>query len=79
MTSFNKFDPIMLTAVCSFTLDVFKCEEIRDRREKMRPFADRLDNLKKLIPLLGMEKFQELLTISRKYYSVAQGKSQKRG
>lgn len=47
----------MLTAVCTFTLDIFTCDEIKENSDKMRPFYDRLDNLKKLMPLIGMDKF----------------------
>jgi len=60
-------DPILLTSICSFALDLFECPELRYNMEFMEPFYVRIGDLKELIPYLGLMKFDSLLEMTRHY------------
>ena len=65
-------DPILLTAICTFALDLFECEEIKNNEEFMAPFHAKISDMKHLIPYLGFDKYQGLLEMSRKYHGAVQ-------
>ena len=63
----ERTDPILLTAICTFALDLFECDDLRQNGDFMKPWSDRMNNLKEMIPYLGGEKYQDLLVMTRQY------------
>lgn len=61
-------DPLVLTAICTFTIDLFESPEIKLKSEAMEPYAKELENMEHLLPYLGGDKYQELLQMTRRYY-----------
>lgn len=59
--SHPKTDPVLLTAICSFTLSLLSCEEIKTDKEFMLPFYERLSNLRFMLPYMGDEMLGELM------------------
>ena len=53
-------DPVLLTAVCTFALDMFECEDILNNEEIMNPFFIELKSMQELIPYLGGDKYKDL-------------------
>lgn len=62
-----KADPILLTAVCTFALYLFNCEEIRFNKRNMTPFYEMTSDLNNLIPYMGFEKYPDLILMAKKY------------
>ena len=70
----NRADPILLTAVCTFALDVFETDEIVKDSDFMKPFFEVIMNLIELMPYLGVSnekmpinKYSLLLQMTRAY------------
>ena len=59
--SHPKTDPILLTAVCKFALDLFECDELRYNKEFMKPYFRKMLNMKYMVPYLGGERYPDLL------------------
>jgi len=66
--SHNKTDPILLTAVCNFTLNLFKQTELKDDMQYMAPFLDKICNLTFVMPYLGGNMYFELLKMTSRYH-----------
>lgn len=66
--SHPKTDPVLLTAICSFTLNLLQCEEIKKYKEVMLPFYEKLSNLRFMLPYMGDEMLGELLQMTKVYY-----------
>lgn len=49
----DKVDPILLTAVCQFTLVLFRCDEIRNDKKEMEPYYIAIKSCEKLLQYLG--------------------------
>ena len=60
-------DPILLTAICTFALDLFECEELKNNEQFMLPFHAKISDMKHLIPYLGFEKYYPLLEMTKIY------------
>ena len=45
MTSHELTDPVLLTAICTFALDLFECKDIVTDEDEMAPFYDELKNM----------------------------------
>lgn len=70
-----KTDPILLTAICTFALDLFECDELRWDATVMEPFYEKMSNMKYMIPYLGFDMYNELLMMTRRYHQASdQGK-----
>ena len=65
-------DPILLTAVCTFALDLFECDELRTNQDVMQPYYDEMQSMMHLIPYMGFEKYPQLLQMTRKYHNINQ-------
>jgi hypothetical protein len=61
-------DPILLTAICSFALDLFECEELRYDQKMMEPFHKNLSDMKYLIPYLGFGNYLSMMERSKRYH-----------
>ena len=61
-------DPLVLTAICTFTIDLFESPEIKNSTKEMEPYANELENMEHLVPYLGGDKYQALLQMTRRYY-----------
>ena len=66
--SHERTDPILLTAVCKFANDILEYPAIRDDVEEMRPYHERMQSLKYMIPYLGFEKYPDLLEMTQRYH-----------
>jgi hypothetical protein len=64
ITGHELTDPILLTAICTFALDLFECEDILNDEENMEPFYHDLKNMQELIPYLGFDKYWDLKEMS---------------
>lgn len=64
-------DPILLTAICTFALDLFQCEELRFHALVMEPFYEKMSNMKYMIPYLGFEMYPKLLQMTRRYHQAS--------
>ena len=62
-------DPILLTAICTFALDLFMCEEIKNNENNMRPYYDKMKDMYYLVPYLGFDSYPNLLAMTRRYHS----------
>ena len=60
-------DPILLTAVCTFALDLFQTEDLKYHEEFMEPFSEKIQSLNQMIPYLGGEKYFDLLEMCKTY------------
>ena len=60
-------DPVLLTAICTFALDLFECYELKFNEEFMFPFHAKISDMKHLIPYLGFEKYKDLLEMTKIY------------
>lgn len=61
-------DPLLLTAICTFALDLFECDELKYNEEFMMPFHAKISDMKHLIPYLGFEKYYPLLEMTKIYH-----------
>ena len=61
-------DPILLTAVLTFALDLFECPEVKNDEEYMWTFAKGIKNLIYVTPLLGLDKFDRLVEMTSEYH-----------
>ena len=61
-------DPILLTAICTFGLDLFECDEPRQSQADMEPFHKNLSDMKYLIPYLGFDNYLIVLEASQRYH-----------
>ena len=59
--SHYKTDPILLTAVCTFALDLFQCKELRYRKRFMEPFFNKMANMKYMVMYMGFDRYPDLL------------------
>ena len=66
--SHSKTDPILLTSVCTFALDLFECRELRYCKKRMQPYFDKMVNMKYMIPYMGLERYPDLLQMSQRYH-----------
>jgi len=66
--SHSKTDPILLTAVCKFALDLFECDELRYNKQFMQPYFSKMLNMKYLVPYMGGERYPDLLQMSQRYH-----------
>lgn len=73
----QKTDPILLTAICTFAIDLFECDELRYDEENMREFSNTIRDLQHLLPYLGFDMYDELLAMTGRYYSKEPGKQKK--
>lgn len=64
-------DPILLTAICTFALDLFRCEELRTSALEMAPYYEKMSNMKYMIPYLGFEMYPKLLQMTRRYHQAS--------
>ena len=69
-------DPVLLAAICNFTLDVFKCEEIRYSQPSMQLYYNEINNLSNPIQYLGFEKYGFLLLSLRQHSEVKGSKNE---
>lgn len=69
LTNQDATDPLVLTAICTFCIDLFESDEIKGTSEAMAPYAFELENMSELISYLGGEKYQNLLNMTRRYYN----------
>ena len=51
----------MLTAVCKFALNLFKCVELKDNPDYMAPILEKTTSLSYIMPYLGRSMYKELL------------------
>jgi hypothetical protein len=61
-------DPILLTAICTFALDLFECDELRFDQQMMEPFHKNLSDMKYLIPYLGFGNYLSMMESSKRYH-----------
>ena len=66
--SHPKTDPILLTAICTFALDLFECPQIRNDPVVMAPFHKNMSDMKYLVPYLGFDSFFYLLDKTKPYH-----------
>lgn len=55
--SLKQTDPIILTAVCTFALDVFESRQVKENEEVMEPFYVAIGNMLEVLPILGGNKY----------------------
>jgi hypothetical protein len=60
-------DPVLLTAITTFSLDLFECKDIINNEDYMTPFYNEIKNMEELIPYLGFDKYWDLKEMSKKY------------
>lgn len=75
--SHRKTDPILLTAICKFCLNLFNVKEIRYDQDRMIKFQKQIKNLVEIMPYLGMAKYPDLLAMSKRYHFALLKKQQK--
>jgi hypothetical protein len=63
-------DPILLTAVCTFALDVFEAPEVENDAKIMKPFYEGTKSMVELMPYLGGSKYPLLVEKCAKYHSI---------
>lgn len=66
----EKTDPILLTAICRFALDLFETEEVRTNEKFMEPFYRGTASLRLMIPYLGFDRYPDLVMMTKKYHSI---------
>ena len=66
--SHPKTDPILLTAICTFALDLFECPDVRYDAVVMAPFHKNMADMKYLVPYLGFDSFFYLLEKTKPYH-----------
>ena len=66
--SHDRHEIILLTAVCTFALDLFECVELRDDPVFMEPFAEMTGYLTHIMPYLGFEYYPRLLEQAQFYH-----------
>ena len=66
--SHSKTDPILLTAVCKFALDLFECDELRYNQQFMQKYFSKMALMKYLVPYMGGERYPDLLQMSDRYH-----------
>jgi hypothetical protein len=66
--SHQRTDPILLTAICKFALNLFKCQELKTDSDYMAPILDKISNMSYLIPYLGGGMYNELLLMTNRYH-----------
>lgn len=74
--SHKKTDPILLTAICTFALDLFETEELRVNQDIMEPFYNCISDLNYMIPYLGFDSYFDLLQMTRGYHNAKGGAKQ---
>lgn len=66
-------DPILLTAVCTFALDVFETDEVKDDAIFCDRFYQGTKSMVELMPYLGFYKYPGLMERCAKYHAVDDG------
>ena len=67
--SHEKTDPILLTSICRFALQLFKTDEVRLDEKFMEPFYRGTASLRQMIPYLGFDRYFDLIASARKYHA----------
>lgn len=53
----KKNDPILLTAVCTISSDIFESDTMVSDEENMLPYYEHLNNFRELLPYIGGTKY----------------------
>lgn len=74
--SHERTDPLLLTAICRFALDLFQTNEVRLNAAFMENFFQGIASMKQILPYLGFDKYPDLLQMAKKYHFQLRGGKQ---